>query len=131
FRASHGAPHPHIGGECLPLTSAVVGGQEFRFDKLVEPVQVDIGEDWATNSALRRAAERREVAPFLQISGLKQSVDQPEEPVVVNLLGKNPMHDRMVEPVKTLGDVSLDEPYCAGPAALDFLQRRVTSPTWP
>ena len=71
------------------------------------------------------------MVPLFQVSSLEQSVDQPEEPVVVNLLGKNPMHDRMVEPVKTLGDVSLDEPHCACPAALDFLQRGVTPPAWP
>src|SRR6266508_2926084 len=69
--------------------SPVVDGQECRLDIPVQPVQVDVGEQRAQNSALWRTTQRLVVAPILQISGLKQSVDQAQEPAVVDLLGQD------------------------------------------
>src|SRR6266511_3365868 len=123
-------PIVRIADVVQPPVSPVVDGQECRLDIPVQPVQVDVGEQRAQNSALWRTTQRLVVAPILQISGLKQSVDQAQEPAVVDLLGQDRSHDRMVQRPETVGDVAFDEPYRPAPLALDLVQGGVTSAAW-
>jgi hypothetical protein len=67
------------------------------------------------------------VAPFLQISGLEQSIDQPQEAVVSNVLGEEGTQHCVIQPIETLGDVSLDEPCCPSPRFGYFRQSSVTA----
>jgi hypothetical protein len=44
------------------------------------------------------------VTPFFQIACLEQPIDQPQEPVVVDVLGQNPVQDRVIEPIEEAPD---------------------------
>src|SRR3954464_830483 len=68
------------------------------------------------------------VSPILQIPGPEQSTDQAQEPAVVNLLGQDRYHDRVVERAETVGDVTLDEPHRPVPLVIDLPQCCVTTP---
>ena len=89
FHLPDGLVHPHVRPIRFTLVSHVVDGQEGLLDVLVHPVQVDIGEQGTENASLRRSTQRCVVAPFLQIPGLEQSIDQPQEAVVANVLGED------------------------------------------
>jgi hypothetical protein len=103
-------------------------GDECLFDELIEPVKVDIGEDRADDSTLRRAAEGGSVVPFFEVSRLEQILDQDQESVVVDLLSEDRHHDRMINIVETSFDITLDEPGCTCPAYEDVTQGCVASP---
>src|SRR5207249_8119552 len=62
---------------------------------------------------------------------LFRSSNQPQKPVIVDLLRQDPDHDIMVQGPVAVGDVSLDEPYGPGPGALDLPQRGMTSTPFP
>ena len=83
-----------------PLGPAVVRGEERRLDELVQPVEVDVRQEGLTTPPLRRAAQRRVEPPVLQISGLEQVLDQPQEAVVVDLLAQDRQQDLMVQTVE-------------------------------
>src|SRR5262245_53969103 len=86
----------------VSLSSGAPGvrGQELPLDEPVQLVQVDVGQEGREDAALRRAAERRPVPPVLQIAGLKQPPDQPQEAVVVDLLAEYPQQDLVVDVVE-------------------------------
>jgi hypothetical protein len=98
------------------------------FDELVQPVKVDVGQDRAGHSTLRRAAEGRVPAPVLQVSGLEHVADKPQEPAIVDPLRQDRHHDLMVEAAKTVGDVPLDEPVRPLPDLHHLAQRGVAAP---
>jgi hypothetical protein len=54
------------------------------------------------------------------------TVDQAQEPTVVDLLGQDRSHDRVVQRPKAVGDVTLDEPHSSRPPVVDLQQRRMT-----
>ena len=83
-------------------------------------MQIDVGEDWGGDPALRRAGERGVPRPILQVSGREHLVDQAEEPVVVDLLRQRRDHDLMVQRSEAVGYVSLDEPGRPGPGNSHF-----------
>ena len=60
----------------LPHCSLCVVGAQIGFYKVVELIQVDIGEQRTQDPSLWRAALGAMIAPFLSISSLKQMVDQ-------------------------------------------------------
>ncbi len=64
------------------------------------------------------------------MSGLKQPVDEAQEPAVVDLLTQHRSHDRMVQRPETVGDIALDEPHRPTPLTLDLVQRGMTPTTW-
>ena len=74
------------------LTSRVLRDQ-VGFHLGVKLVQVDSAESWRNRSALGNPRESWEGAPFLQISSLKQMVDETQEAWIVNFLSQDAQHD--------------------------------------
>ena len=54
--------------------------------------------------------------------------DEPQEPVVVDVLAEDLEHDRMVEAPETVSKVTLDEPARPGPGVGHLPQRGVAAP---
>src|SRR4051794_9364401 len=84
----------------LPLPPRVLG-DERPLDELVQPVEVDIREQWAGDPPLRRTAQGGSIVPLFEVSGLEQVLDQDQEAVVAELLAKDRQQDRMIDIVKT------------------------------
>lgn len=68
------------------------------------------------------------VCPVFQVSGLQHVPQQPQEPVVVDLLRQYREHDRMVETPETVGEVTLNEPARPTPAVRHLPQRGMAAP---
>ena len=75
------------------------------------------------------AAERGVIVPILQVSGLEQVGQQPQEAVVVEFLAQDRQQDRVVQTVETLVDIALDEPLDPSPVLGDLPQGGVTTST--
>ncbi len=101
--------------------------QQNCFDELVQPVQVDVGQARGENPALRRAAERGVPHPVLQIPGSQHLANQPQKPVIVDLLAQRLERDRVVKLVEAPGDVTFDKPGCRRPADRHVAQCGVTA----
>ena len=71
------------------------------------------------------------VFPVFQVSGLEHVADQPEKPVIVDLLRQDPEKDFVVKTTEAVGDITLDEPHGPGPGVLDFPQRGMAAPPFP
>src|SRR5882724_7543987 len=129
------APDHHfdinIGAITCPVDPSRVSRNQDRFDKLVQLVQIDVGQDRRDHPTLRRAAERGVVSPVFQIPGPQHLPQQPQEPVVVDLLTEYPDHDLMVECSETIGDVTLDKPGCPPPRFHHRTECGVTTPAGP
>jgi hypothetical protein len=102
--------------------------QQNCLDEGVQPIQIDVRQDRGDHPALRRAAERGVPDPVLQVSGLKHVAQQPQDPVVEDLLAQRVEHDRMLEPVEALCDVALDEPRRPSPGHRHLAERGVAAP---
>jgi site-specific DNA recombinase len=83
------------------------------------------------HAALRNPAQRVMVLPVFQVPGLEHVTDQPEKPVIADLLRQYPEEDIVAETAEAVGDVSLDEPHGPGPGLLDFPQRGMTAAPFP
>ena len=105
-----------------PFLAFRVLRNECLLDESVKPIHVDIREDWADRPTLWRSAQCGAVAPFFEVSGLEDVLDQPEEAVIGNALAKDVQQDRMIDIAKASFDVTLDEPLGAVPHPLDTLQ---------
>src|SRR5262249_60118429 len=125
------SPLAFVSGVRPPVGPAGVFRDERPFDELVQPIEVDVGKDGADNPALRRAAEGGVPLPVLHVSGLEQSVNQPEEAVIVDLLAEDRQQDVSVDVVEAPLDVALDEPLRTGPGVGYRGQRRMTAASWP
>ena len=104
---------------------------QFPVDELVELVQVDVAEQRRDHAALRGAAERVVVLPVFHVPGREHVTNQPEKPVIVDLLCQDPQKDLVVGAAEAVGDVTLDEPHGTGPGFLHFPQRGVTASPFP
>jgi hypothetical protein len=71
------------------------------------------------------------VLPVFGVPGLEHVTDQPEKPVIADLLRQNPEKDIVAETAEAVGDVSLDKPHGPGPGLLYFPQRGMTAPPFP
>src|SRR5690349_24970759 len=71
------------------------------------------------------------VLPVFQVPGLEHVTDQPEKPVIADLLRQYPEKDIVAEAAEAAGDVSLDKPRGPGPGLLDFPQRGMTARSFP
>src|SRR5436305_5324237 len=98
---------------------------ERLLNKSVQPIYVDIREDWANCPTLWRSAQGGAVVPFFEVSGLEDVLYQPEEAVIGDALAEDAQQDRMIDIVETSFDVTLDEPFGPVPHPLDTLQRGV------
>ena len=83
------------------------------------------------HAALRGSAERVMIFPVFQVPGLQHVTDQPEKPVIADLLRQYPEQDIVVNTAEAVGDVSLDEPHGPGPGLLDFPQRGMAAAPFP
>ena len=83
------------------------------------------------HAALRTSAERVVVFPVLQVPGFEHAPDQPEEPLVTDLLRQDPHQDLMIDRPVAVGDIALDEPHGPGPGIADLPQRGVASAPFP
>ena len=75
------------------------------------------------HTALRNPAERIAVSPVFQVPGFQHVTDQPEKPVIADLLRQDPHEDLMVNGPVAVGDITLDEPCGPAPGFLYSLQR--------
>jgi hypothetical protein len=73
-----------VGRVPSPSGSTGVLRDQDLFDVLVQPVEVDVGQDRTGDASLRRAAEGPSVFPVLQVPRLQEVRDQPQEAVVVD-----------------------------------------------
>lgn len=73
------------------------------------------------DAALRAAAQRFGKLPLFQVSGLKQLANEPQEPLIVDLLAQYFDEDVVVDGVEVPGDVSFDKPLRSLPPVLDSL----------
>src|SRR5260370_29782315 len=122
--------HPCVFRIGYPALSPGVLRYQDSLDKIVQPVQVDIGQDRGYHPALRCPAERGAPYPVFQVSGLKHVAHKPEEPVIVYALRDYSDHTLLVETPETIGEVSLDEPCCPGPSFCHVPQCGVASQAW-
>ena len=97
--------------------------------ELVQPVQVNVRQDRGNDTALRSTGKRRVPYPVLQVPGPEHSLDQTQEPVIVNVLRQYGEHDRMVKRAKAVRDITLDKPGCPFPGFRHFRQRGVATPS--
>src|SRR3954454_10730585 len=63
--------------------------------------------------------------------GLEHVTDQPEKPVIVDLLCQDPQEDLMVGAAEAVRDITLDEPHGTGPSFLHFPQCGVAASPFP
>ena len=114
-----GAPvrvlHLGVGRIGRPARPSGVFRYENCLDEFVEPVQVNIGQDRGGHPALRTAAQRGVPFPVLKVPGLQHIPQQPQEPVIVNLLAQYPEKYPVIKRSETVGNISLDEPGRPGP----------------
>ncbi len=110
------------------LSIGVLRDQNF-LDELVQLVQVDVGQDRGSHSALRRSGERGAPFPVLQVSGRQHVAHQPQEPLVMDLLAEDRQQDLVVQAAEAVGDVPFDEPGSPGPGVGHLPQRGVAAPT--
>src|SRR2546426_4938386 len=97
------------------------------FHKFVQFVQVDIAEYRTNDPTLGDPRERRKRTPFLQISSLKQLVDETQKPWIVDLFSQDAQHDGVVKSIKTGFDVSFNKPVAPCPRVFNVTQCRVTA----
>jgi hypothetical protein len=67
-------------------------------------------------------------APILHVPSLQERRQQPEKPLILELLTEDPEHHFMIYTVQTLRHIALNEPCHAFPMLRDLPQRRVTAP---
>src|SRR5262245_45036622 len=101
--------------------------QQRRLDKLIQPVKVDVAQNWTDHTPLRDTDQAFVVLPIFKIPGLEQVGEQAQEAVVVQPLAQNRQHGLMVETVKAAGNIALDVPLHPSPVPRNLLQRRVTT----
>src|SRR6185437_11304641 len=82
----------------------------------VQAIKVDIGKNRTDHTALRIPAMRGMPGPMFQVARRQHLLDQPEEAVIMEPFCQDRHEHAMVKLVKTLGDISLDKPFGAGPA---------------
>src|SRR5438874_768023 len=70
---------------------------------------------------------RRMPGPVLQVPGLQHLPDEPEKPVIVDLLCQDRDHYLMVQRSEAVGDISLDKPGRPGPDVFRLAQCGVAS----
>src|SRR6516162_10399616 len=92
-----------------PELASGVSRHQNRLDEAVQPVEVDVGQARGEHPALRRAAERGVPHPVLQVPGSQHLANQPQKPVIVDLLTERLEHDLMVKLVEAPGDVTFDK----------------------
>src|SRR5215469_13307673 len=63
--------------------------------------------------------------------GLEHVTDQPEKPVIVDLLCQYPEKNLVAETAEAVRDITLDKPHGPGPGPLYFPQRGMTAPPFP
>jgi site-specific DNA recombinase len=80
--------------------------------------------------ALRHSAQRLVQSPIFHVSCIKECSHQPDKPLVMNMLTEDFKEQFMIELIKTVRDVSLNEPHCSFPILVDFSECRVTSSLW-
>src|SRR5712691_2689761 len=120
-------PYPVAGRVGCPALSPGAFRHENCPDEFVHPVQVNIGEHGRDHAALRNAAQRVVVFPVLQVPGPEHLADEPQEPVVLDLLRQDRQHDLMVKTPETVRDITFDKPGCPGPRFRHLAQRGVAA----
>src|SRR5262249_15773771 len=104
-----------------------MGWDQPRLDELIQPVEVDVGEDRAGHAALRGTAQRRVIFPIFQVTCIEQVGHQPQEALIVESLAQDRQQHRMVDAVETLRYVSFDEPLDPSPGSGDLSEGGVTT----
>src|SRR2546422_11751321 len=72
-----------------PSLSARASWSKSRFNKVVQFIQIDSGEQRAQNPPLRAATVRGVVAPLLQVSSFEEPFDEPKQSAIVNVLAQD------------------------------------------
>src|SRR5258708_23165635 len=72
-----------------PSVSARVRWSKRRFNKFVQFIQIDIGEQRAHNTPLRAATVRGVIAPLLQVSSFEEPFNEPKKSAIVDVLAQD------------------------------------------
>jgi hypothetical protein len=92
-----------------------IAGQQYLLDILVPSGKVDVREERADHTPLWRTTEGGMLDPWLQIACLQEILDDPQKPMVLDLLAQNRHKDPVVETVEARRDITLDAPDDARP----------------
>src|SRR5438876_8712169 len=74
---------------------------------------------------------RRMPGPVLQVPGFQHLPDEPEEPVIADLLCQDRDHYLVVQSSEAVRDISLDKPGRPGPGIVDLPQCGMASAPFP
>ena len=96
-------------------------------DESVEPVQVDIGQDWGCHPTLWSTRQGGVEFPVLQVSGSEHVRTSRRNRLSRRCSPQYPDGYLVVETVETLSDASFDEPGRPRPGIRDFFECRVAS----
>ena len=112
------------------LVPFVYSGMSYGFDKLVQFIQIQVGEDGTDNGPLGGTAVGLVPAPIFEISRFEESTDETNEAFILDGFSQDGEQQFMGKRVETFRDIALDEPNTSHPVVVDFPQCRVTSPFW-
>src|SRR5450755_71685 len=101
--------------------STCVGWKKGGFDKLIQFIQVDIGEEWTQNTALWAPTRRFMILPLFQVSCLEKGFDETKESPIMDLFSQDGKHDLMVKRIKTLRNISFYKPFCSYPRMVNLV----------
>src|SRR5207247_2437520 len=104
----------------LASFTAVVRWQELSTDELVQPVQIDVREDGAHDSSLRRTAQSGVILPIFEIACPEQVLNKPQKTAIVELFAEHRQQDLVVNVVEAPFDVALNEPHRTCPLSVDI-----------
>ena len=82
----HRVGHLGPGRIGFPAFPSGIFRDEDRLGELIQPVQVNVRQDGGRDAALRRTGKRRVPLPVFQIPGPEHVLDQPQEPVIMDVL---------------------------------------------
>src|SRR5438876_9454889 len=114
----------------FPLGSSRISWNEHGFDKLVQFIQIQIGEDGTDNGPLGATAVGLVPAPIFEISRFEESTDETHEAFILDGFSQDGEQQFMRKRVETFRDIALYEPNRSHPVVVDFPQCRVTSAFW-
>src|SRR3546814_518659 len=97
----------------------------------IEFMEVDVGQDWRDDTALRSAAVGPGVNPVFHNTRLKHAADQADEFLVIDPFPQQPQEDVVVDVLEEPRDIHIYEPFHPRPYGFDVFKRRMTRPARP
>src|SRR3546814_7360984 len=86
-------------------------------------MEVDVGQDWRDDTALRSAAVGPGVNPVFHNTRLKHAADQADEFLVIDPFPQQPQEDVVVDVLEEPRDIHIYEPFHPRPYGFDVFKR--------